>query len=135
MKNAPMKIAMIIVALVCIGLAIEAVSAAPPMNTGLSWSNATQYTDGSSMPLSDIEFNTLYCGVFAGQYQMQQNYPADPPNLTKEQIFADLNLTYDVDYFCVMTHTANGKESGNSNEVNFIVPDARTPGSPTLTVE
>ena len=110
--------------------------AAPPMNVGLSWQNADQYEDGTAMPVGDIVNNTLYCGVSSGTYQMQKDYNPLPTTITRATIFADLNLTYDVDYFCVMTHTAqNGKESVNSNEVNFTVLDPRVPAAPTLAVE
>lgn len=110
--------------------------AQPPMNVGLSWTNATQYEDGSPLPVGDIAKNTLYCGVASNDYQLQKDYPPLPESLPRETIFADLNLTYDVEYFCVMTHTAdNGKESVNSNEVNFIVLDSRVPVAPTLQVE
>ena len=113
-----------------------AVLAQPPMNVGLSWNNATEYTDGTPLPVEDITKNTLYCGVASNDYQLQRDYPPLPEMLPRETIFVDLNLTYEVEYFCVMTHTAsNGKESANSNEVNFIVLDSRVPAAPTLRVE
>lgn len=86
-----------------------------------SYTPATEYTDGSAMPLNEIAETVLYCNGS----EVQRKPGADGsfnPNLVPGR------------YVCYATHIAtNGLESGPSNEVTKVVG---VPGAPqNLTVE
>jgi len=116
------------------------VLAAPPMNVGLSWNYPTEREDGTALALSELELFRLECGVSSGQYQLSRDYAPIPgtPTLSKETIMADLNLTFDVEYWCVASvRDTGGRASVRSNEINFLVPEPvpANPGAPVLRVE
>ena len=115
-------------------LASTIVWAQTVMKVGITYSDPTQYTDNSPLPVSEIQVRALNCGLVTKNYTLSMIAPAGGA-ISKNQIFTDLALKYHTQYFCAMTVTAsNGKTSAYSNEVNFTVEDLRVPKAPVLSL-
>jgi len=102
--------------LVSLGLVSGAVIAA---TVNFTYDPATQYTDGTPMPLSDIDFTRLYCDGI----------------LVDEEVGADGDFSVLLGfgtYNCVATHVVSAAitpESGPSNTVVKVVAPGQ-PGNP-----
>jgi hypothetical protein len=116
--------------------AFAAAAQTPPiMQHGISYADPTQYTDGSTLPASDIAERRLFCGTNPNQLSMDMLAPAGG-KITKEEIIDAFNLGFTTRYYCALRVTAiNGFHSANSAVVSFTLQDIRVPKAPTLTVE
>ena len=106
------------------------------MNTGLSWSGPTQYTDGTALPAADLDKYTIKCGTAAGAYTLSMDTAGTVTSRTKAQLITGMGLNLAQTYFCVLTVTTkNGLTSANSATVAFLIPDQRAPKAPTPVVQ
>lgn len=101
-------------------------------DVNLSWTNAVQYDDGSSMPISEIASTQLYKQSFplgtdlAAEVRAYTLLVSVPPT---QLSYIDPDQPNGI-YCYVATHTAvNGEESLFSGEACKTV-DVRLPGSP-----
>lgn len=127
----------ILIALALLVLAVSAQAQTPAvMNTGLSWTAPTQYTDNTNIVAGDITAYTVKCGTASGTYPMSLSVAGTVTSRTAAQLITGMGLNRGVSYFCVVTATTkNGKESANSTVANFVIPDNRIPKAPTLSIQ
>lgn len=102
-------------------------------NVNLSWTNATQWDNGTALAVADLEATIIYKQSFP----LEGTGMADPRNYTELDRVAPTVTSY-VDanqpngvHCYVATHLAkNGQESPQSNESCKTV-DVRIPGGPS----
>jgi hypothetical protein len=83
----------------------------------LSWTNATSYTDGTPMPVTDLASTTAWCGASLDSLTLHTTVTA--PN-TSATVAGTVPGT---PYVCAAAHTAkNGKTSDFSPSVSVGIP-------------
>lgn len=124
----------LIFALLMAVMTVTFAQSVPIMQQGLGYQDPTEYTDGSALPLDEIQVRTLDCGLSPGNYTLSMVAPAGGL-VARDEIVAQLGLDYGVTYYCAMTVTAtNDLTSAYSAEVNFTVEDQRVPRPPVLQI-
>ncbi|KPK74252.1 MAG: hypothetical protein AMJ84_00245 [Acidithiobacillales bacterium SM23_46] len=117
---------------ILVGLGLITGVALADNDVNLSWTNATQYEDGTAMPVEEIEETVLY----------KQSFPLDGTGMSDPRSYTELarvppSVTTYLDanqpngvHCYVATHIAtNGEESQQSNESCKTI-DVRLPGAP-----
>jgi hypothetical protein len=118
--------------LVALGIVAGGITLAIADDISLSWVNGTQFEDGTTMTIDDIDETVLYRQGFplgadlSAEVRSYTELVRLPPTVTS---YVDANLPDGI-YCYVGTHVAGGVESIFSGEACKPV-DTRTPGTLT----
>lgn len=96
------------------------------VDTDLTWTNPTTFTDGSPIPDGDLASARIYRKVDTGTYGIYQTIPIGTS-------FKDADLANGVYCYKVSVVRTNGIESPQSNEACKTV-DTRIPNAVTISV-